>query len=167
MTVVAVDVGTRPAAPDDEQFLEAVYASTRVDEFAALSLAPQELAALLRMQFLARRSDYLARHPHARLDLVLVGEEPVGDLFVDHADDEIRVLDIAVLPAWRNRGIGTAVLRELIDRSTAVGRPLTLHVGSTNPARRLYERLGFRVVACSDNLLRLERSPGDGDDAVQ
>ena len=52
-------------------------------------------------------------------------------------------MDIALLPEYRGRGIGTALLEELLVEADATGRRVTIHVERFNPARRLYERLGF------------------------
>ena len=71
---------------------------------------------------------------------------PLGRLVLDRRTDDIRVVDVALMPEEQGQGIGTAVLREVLAEADVAGVPVTLHVVATSPARRLYERLGFRTV---------------------
>jgi ribosomal protein S18 acetylase RimI-like enzyme len=72
------------------------------------------------------------------------------------APGEIRVVDLALLPPWRGRGIGGRLLRELLAEAAAAGLPVRVHVERTNPALRLYARLGFAPAAELGPYLRLE-----------
>ncbi len=94
--------------PDDAAFLTEVYASTRADEMARLDWHEAQKRAFLRMQFEAQHKDYTARYRGARFDIIELDREPVGRLYVDRRKREIRVIDIALLPAYRGRGIGQA-----------------------------------------------------------
>lgn len=136
----------RPIRPEDEEFLAALYASTREEELAPVPWSAEQKAAFLRMQFDAQHQHYRQHYPDARFDLVLAGGEPIGRLYVDRWPAEIRLIDIALVPAWRNRGIGGELLRELMAEAEAAGKPLTIHVERFNPALRLYERLNFRQI---------------------
>jgi ribosomal protein S18 acetylase RimI-like enzyme len=90
-------------------------------------------------------------------DVVLVEGEPAGRLYVDRRDDEIRIVDIALLPEHRGHGIGTSLLGELLSEADAARKRVTIHVERLNPARRLYERLGFSVAEDKGIYLFLER----------
>lgn len=140
------EVTFRPIRADDDEFLCALYASTREEELAPVPWSAAEKAAFLRMQFDAQHRHYQEHYPKARFDLVLAAGEPIGRLYVDHWPAEIRLIDVALVPAWRNRGIGGALLRDLMAEAAAAGKPLTIHVERFNPALRLYERLGFRKI---------------------
>jgi len=72
---------------------------------------------------------------------------PAGRMLVAGGPEEIRLVDLALLPEHRNGGIGTALLRRLLAEGAARTVPVRLHVERSNPARRLYERLGFVPVA--------------------
>jgi len=137
-------VNLRPAAPDDESFLRKVFASTRIDEFKFLADQSQ-LDALINMQFNFQRQQYEAAYPHAEHNIILHDDQPIGHLFVDEGDREFTLVDIALLPEWRNAGIGRLLIEQLLTRATAVGKAVRLHVSKSNPARRLYERLGFAI----------------------
>ncbi len=141
--MMAADFALRPATAADAGFLLAVYASTRLDELAPTGWDAAQTAAFLRQQFEAQDRHYRQHFPRARFDVVQLSCLDVGRLYVDRAQDEIRVLDVALLPPARSRGVGRALLSRLLDEASASGADVTLHVERHNPARRLYERLGF------------------------
>jgi ribosomal protein S18 acetylase RimI-like enzyme len=99
------------------------------------------------MQFDAQHAYYQEHYAAASLDIILVGGEPAGRLYFERASEEFRIIDIALLPAFCNRGIGTRMLKGLQAEAAAAGKPLRIHVERFNPALRLYERLGFRPIA--------------------
>jgi ribosomal protein S18 acetylase RimI-like enzyme len=91
--------------------------------------------------------------------VVLRGEEPIGRLYLDRWPAEHRVIDIALLPAHRGRGYGGALMQDLVDEAIASSKAVSIHVEKNNPARRLYERLGFVVAGEQGVYDRLERRP--------
>ena len=99
------------------------------------------------MQFDAQHAHYQEHYAGAAFDVILVDGQPAGRLYVAREEDEIRIVDIALLPDFCNRGIGTTLLRGLQSEAAAAGKPLRIHVERFNPALRLYERLGFREIA--------------------
>jgi ribosomal protein S18 acetylase RimI-like enzyme len=135
--------GLRPATDADRDFLLSVYASTREEELAQVSWEEGAREAFLEHQFSAQDHHYRANYPGATFDVIEVDGEPAGRLYVHRGPDEIRIMDIALAPAFRGRGIGTGLLRELMEEAAGSGRSLSIHVELNNPARRLYERLGF------------------------
>ena len=136
----------RPVGAGDEAFLRVLNASTRQD-LAVVGLPPGQLDALLDLQHRARETSFRREFPGAEDRLVVVEGAPVGRLLIAREPGRTRVVDIALLPGTRGRGLGTAVLRGLLEEAQAGGWAVTLHVQAGNPARALYGRLGFRVVA--------------------
>ncbi len=136
-------ISLRLAQPPDESFLFQVYASTRADEMALVSWTADQKQAFLQMQFDAQRQSYALEFPEAVWQIVVEAGKPIGRLIVDRADDKILLADIALLPEYRNRGIGTLLLHELMSEAQQSGKPLHLHIETFNPAFHLYERLGF------------------------
>jgi ribosomal protein S18 acetylase RimI-like enzyme len=126
-------VRLRPASGGDEEVLRAVDAGTQV---------PGLPAGLVDLQYRARRTARAALDPPVRRDVVLCDGQPVGELVVQETARELRLLDFALLPAVRDRGIGTRVLAGVQER--AGNRTVRLSVRAGSPARRLYERAGFR-----------------------
>jgi ribosomal protein S18 acetylase RimI-like enzyme len=139
-------VPLRLAGPEDFDFLLRVYASTRTQELASVPWSVEQKAAFLRMQFEAQDKYYRENYSTAEFLVVLDGETPAGRLYVDRWPDEIRLMDIAVLPEHRGKGIGTRLLGDLQQEAREAGKPLRIHVERMNPALGLYERLGFQRV---------------------
>ena len=153
-------VTLRPVRPGDEELLYRVYASTRQEELAQTGWSEGQKASFLRMQFDAQSRHYREHYERAELSVILQDERPVGRLYVVRWPEEIRIVDIALLPEYRGAGIGTGLLDDLISESERRGKPISIHVERFNPALRLYERLGFREVEDKGVYLLMERSPG-------
>jgi GNAT superfamily N-acetyltransferase len=136
----------RPITPEDESFLAHLYASTRTAELARTNWSEEQKAMFCRMQFNAQTTDYQRNYPDASLDVIERNGVAAGRLLVLRTDEKIHVIDIALLPEHRGAGIGTKFLKELQAEAKAAGKPLSIHVEQFNPARRLYERLGFKQV---------------------
>ncbi len=135
----------RPVTPADEPFLFAVYASTREEEMQLVDWTPEQKHAFLQMQFRAQHTYYQQHYAGSTFDVILDNDIPAGRLYVARWPDEIRIIDIALLPPWRRQGIGSSILRTLQAEAAAAGKSLTIHVERMNPALRLYERPGFSV----------------------
>jgi ribosomal protein S18 acetylase RimI-like enzyme len=136
----------RPATPDDADFLRVVYRSTREDELNLTSWSDEEKAAFVEMQFSAQDSYYRQIHPDGRFLVILRDGLPIGRLYLVRLGDELRIVDIAILPEHRGSGIGTALLADVLAEADEVGLAVSLHVEPWNPAKRLYERHGFASV---------------------
>ena len=102
--------------------------------------------AFIAHQFSAQDEHYRSHYPGATLDVIEVDGERAGRLYVYRGEEDIRIMDIAVAPGFRGRGIGTALIEELIAEAGSTGRSLSIHVEMQNPARALYERLGFAAM---------------------
>lgn len=141
----------RPITDADAGFLFRLYASTREEEMKLTDWTEEEQAAFLRMQFDAQHRHYQEHYAGARFDLVVADGEPIGRLYVDRSPErfpgEIRLVDIALVPERRGRGLGSRLLGELMDEARDADKRLTIHVETFNPAMRLYERLGFRPIS--------------------
>jgi ribosomal protein S18 acetylase RimI-like enzyme len=150
----------RPAGRDDAELLYRVYASTRETELAGVPWDAAAREAFLRLQFTAQDRHYRARFPDARYDLVVRGEEVLGRLYLDRGGQAWQVLDLSLLPQHRGKGIGGRLLAAVLAEAGAAGRPVRLHVERSNPAQRLYARLGFRLIADEGVYLLLESKAG-------
>jgi len=118
-----------------------------------------EKDAFLRHQFDAQDAHYREHYVGASFDVIEVDGEPVGRLYVARWEDEIRIMDIALLPEHRGRSVGTQILRGLLEEGALTGKRVSIHVEMNNPALRLYERLGFVQAAVHGVYLRLDASP--------
>ena len=136
----------RPIRDDDYEFLYRVYASTREEELQQTSWDDAQKEQFLRFQFTAQGQYYQQHFTDARFEVILLAEHPVGRLYVDRRADEIRVIDIALLPEHRGAGIGGGIMHDLLAEATESGKPVRLHVEHHNRAVRLYERMGFTTI---------------------
>jgi GNAT superfamily N-acetyltransferase len=149
----------RPERNEDEAFLRELYASTRIDELASAGWSPAQTGEFLRMQFDLQRTHYRRHYPDASFLIVVIDSRPIGRLYVHYTRQDVRVLDIALVPDARGKGIGRGLLQTVLEQAARLGAPVTLHVALGNPARRLYERLGFRAVTEDALNLFMEHSP--------
>jgi len=133
----------RTVRNEDEDFLFRLYASTRQEEMSAWGWDATQQDAFLRMQFRAQRQGYAADYAGADHQVILADAEPVGRLMVHRTEKEVRLVDISVLPEYRNRGMGAALIHDLMAECQASRKALCLQVAKGNRAARLYERLGF------------------------
>ena len=155
-----MNVALRPVEPGEEEFLlYRVYASTREAELARVDWNEAQKASFLRVQFDAQDHYYRKHYAEAAFRVMLSGSLPAGRLYVARWPEEIRIVDVALLPEHRGAGLGTKLLQDLISESERAGKPLTIHVERFNPALRLYERLGFEVKEDKGVYLLMERSP--------
>ncbi len=136
----------RAATSQDREILYRIYASTRADEMAVVPWSEEQKERFLRFQFDAQHSYYMEHFKRAAFDLILLDGEPIGRLYVDRRRDEIRLIDIALLPESRGRGIGGAIMREILAEGEQAGKLVRIHVEHNNPAMRLYHRLGFEKI---------------------
>jgi ribosomal protein S18 acetylase RimI-like enzyme len=153
---MAESITLRPVSAADEAFLREVYWSTRAEELAQAPWDHEQKTAFLRMQFDAQARYYHEVYPNGAFDVILIEGEPAGRLYVNRGPDEVRIIDIAMLPAYRNRGIGTHLIGALQAEAALARKPLRIHVERFNPALRLYERLGFQPIADRGVYLFLE-----------
>jgi GNAT superfamily N-acetyltransferase len=136
-----------PVTPADEEFLLKVYASTREAELAQLAWAEGQKEIFLSWQFGLQRREYETRFPDADYNIIMVEGQPAGRIWVGSDDKQIRLLDIALLTEFQNRGVGTLLLRRLMAEASRAGKPLRHMVFVlNNDAHRFYERLGFVII---------------------
>jgi ribosomal protein S18 acetylase RimI-like enzyme len=151
-------ISLRAAGERDDAFLFRVYASTRDDLLPAIGDAAQH-EALLQMQFIAQMRHYRQCFPGSGYEVVEVDGEPAGRVWIHRAASHHRLVDIALLPEFRSRGIGSALISVLMEEAVRVGKPLGLHVEALNRAVRLYQRLGFVQIGGDGVYLEMEWNP--------
>jgi ribosomal protein S18 acetylase RimI-like enzyme len=136
-----------------------IYGSTRTDELAQTGWSVEQQTAFLTMQFNAQHRYYMEHYVGAAWTLIERDGLPIGRLYLIRWARELRIVDIALLPQDRSQGIGSAILRAIIDEGERLRLPITIHVEMFNPALRLYERLGFKQIADKGVYYLMERTP--------
>lgn len=139
------DLSYRPFVESDFGFVEALYFSTREEELALSDWPAEQKQAFLTQQHSAQHRHYATYYPNAERLIVERDGTAIGRLYVEAWTLELRIIDISLIPAVRGQGIGDAILRDVIEWGADSGKGLSIHVEKFNPARRLYQRLGFVV----------------------
>src|SRR5438105_2871111 len=134
MSVATATPTLRKALPADELSLRRVYASVRYEELSIVPWADEQRDAFLSQQFEAQDAYYREHYHPASFDVIEVDGEPVGRLYVARWEDEIRIIDIALLPEHRGAGIGTQLLERLLAEGDEAGKRVSIHVEAHNPA---------------------------------
>jgi len=137
-------ISLRPVVmPDDEAFLTDLYFTTREEDVAMWGLPEAQTGPLLEMQYRAQKMQYEAQYPDAKHEIVLLDENPVGRLMSVRDDRELFGVDLAILPEYRSKGIGTLVINELMREAKETGKIFKFSVVKSNhKAIKLYQRLG-------------------------
>ena len=150
-------VTCRPALPNDELFLRSLIKGTVSAELGA-EFWPESLRThLLAIQYDSRRQSIGTAFPRAADQIVLADGESIGWFVVDESAGEIRMVELMLVPAWRGRGAGTILIRQVLARGCVAGKPVRLSVVPSNAgAIRLYQRLGFQSTGGDESRLHMQ-----------
>ncbi|WP_160147887.1 GNAT family N-acetyltransferase [Trinickia soli] len=155
----------RPAHDHDRGFLQAVFESTRADEFAQTGWDAERIAAVLAQQFSAQDAYYRQHYLRGRFDVIVQGATAIGRLYHDWCGSEARLIDIALLPAYRGAGLGGRIVRAFVARAAARAMPIVLYVEMNNPVQALYRRLGFEPIGENGVYVQMRRAVAPFADA--
>jgi ribosomal protein S18 acetylase RimI-like enzyme len=140
-------VTLRDVTEEDRDFLRDVYATTRAAEMEMVPWSDEQKQAFVDFQFNAQDTYYREKFPLAQYSVILLDQTPVGRIYVLREEQEIRILDITVLPEYRKRGIGSHLVTNLLEEAKRAGEAVQIYVESFNPSRALFERFGFSAIS--------------------
>ncbi|MDE8651304.1 GNAT family N-acetyltransferase [Novosphingobium album (ex Liu et al. 2023)] len=140
-------ISYRALADADLPFIAELYASTRREEVARTGWPEAMREAFLRQQHEAQHRHYTQHYTDAEWLVIEARGEPIGRLYLLPGASNLHIVDISLLPVHRGAGLGGAILADVIAMAGAAGQTVSIHVEKTNPARRLYARLGFAMIA--------------------
>jgi len=126
----------RELTANDAELLYRIYSSTREEELAVTGWSAEETDAFLRMQFDAQDRYYHAQYPGASFQIILCDGQPAGRLYVAQDSTDLNIVDIALLPEFRGRAIGSTLIKELQAQAAADGRTVTIYVEKFNRWQR-------------------------------
>ncbi len=153
----SVSTTTRPVTPEDNEFLYELYKTMRAMEMGLVDWDDNQKEQFLQMQFQAQQTHYQTTFPTAEHQIILLDGHPIGRIYVDRNANEIRLLDIILLPTHRNLGIGTTYLQQLQHDAADKNVPVRFYVWQFNhDAQRFYHRLGFQTVAEAGAYIQME-----------
>lgn len=152
-------IQTRPVQEKDMLFIEKVYRSTREEELSQANWSELQKDAFIMMQSVAQDAEYNNTFPNAVFEIIEYKKKPAGRLYTGETVSELRLIDITILPEFRGKGIGTRILKSLIENAAGRKKLLTLHVEPSNPALYLYLRLGFIHINSNGSRYFMEYRP--------
>jgi ribosomal protein S18 acetylase RimI-like enzyme len=138
------EISLRLQTEADEPFLKELYASVRWPELATTGWPDGLKHAFLEQQRALQTQHYVGHYANLWRGITLCAGSLAGRMYLWQNGDDIRIVDLALLPQYRNQGIGTRLLRAVIAEARRTGTRVSLHVDEVNRARLLYQKLGFR-----------------------
>lgn len=149
----------RTAEPGDEAFLLSLFSGGRADlEWADLSEKDKD--ELIRRQYFIQQKQLLTYYPFAEYNIVLLGEQPIGRIYIYKGETVYRILDIILLPQYRRMGIGTKLLKDILREAAVLCKGVELEVAWYNDsATRLYKKLGFHTIEDKGVCCEMQWSP--------
>ncbi|HEY0832744.1 MAG TPA: GNAT family N-acetyltransferase [Azospirillum sp.] len=158
--LAALGLRLRLETEEDESFLRRLYISVRWEELAPTGWPNEQKVAFLEQQFGLQTLHYRKFYHDAAFGIVEVDGMPVGRLYLLQTAVDLRIVDVSFLPDWRGKGLGGDLIRSVFDLGRAAGTRVSINVEVFNPARRLYERLGFTPVEEKGIYILMEWRPG-------
>ena len=146
MAATHINIKLRPASETDISFLSTLYATTRTEEMLLVPWSDSQKQSFLDQQFEAQHQFYHQQFPDAEFHMVMKNNKPIGRLYVDQRKDEIRLIDIALMPEYRGEGIGSKLIKQVLRQARNQSKAVRIHVETNNPAIRMYRRLGFKQI---------------------
>jgi GNAT superfamily N-acetyltransferase len=147
----AMPIALRPARSDDFDFCARLYFS-----------GMDEIIRELKLDMARQTADLRERWDVAEVEIITSSGADVGWMQSSIQDGARFIEQIFIGAPFQRRGIGAEVIYRLIDRANRAGQPVTLGVVKTNPARHLYERLGFRTTHEDDRKFYMRREADAG-----
>lgn len=149
----------RPIEQSDLPFLRQVYSSTRMEELAITNWTDEQKEAFFTFQFEAQHSYYQTHYNDTAFWVIVWNGVQIGRLYLADWPSELRIVDIALLPAYRRQGLGSTIITAILQEAERLALPVRIHVERFNPALRLYERLGFQQIEDKGLYYFLEKQP--------
>ncbi len=143
-TNITSNIKLRPSVPEDENFLVAVYGSTRQQELAMVPWTDEQKEAFIRFQLQAQLTHYQTEYPNAEYSIILFEAQPVGRLYLDRREAEIRIMDITLLPEHRGKGVSSPIIRHLMEEASASGKKLSINLDKLSQSQPIFEQFGFK-----------------------
>jgi len=130
----------------DVAFLCKLYCTTRWDEVMQAPWDDKQRHKFLQQQFEAQHKHYQSHYPRSEYLIIQQNKQAIGRIYVDRNDTSICLIDIALMPEHKNQGLGTKLLKELLQEAQQTQKKIVIHVEKFNPAYQWYLKHGFHQV---------------------
>lgn len=132
-----------PITHSDEPFLLALYESVRAEEMALVPWSEEQKKTFLNFQFQAQHQHYTTKYPHGSFQTIEFEGEKIGRLYLCELEDEVRIIDLTILPDFRGKGFGSEILTDVLSKAT---KPVRVYLENFNRFKLLFESFGFRMI---------------------
>lgn len=149
----------RPISESDAELLFEIYASTREAELKLVDFWTNEQKELfLRQQFHAQHIYYQEHYSESFFGVILKDKKAIGRLYINFFEENnsMSIIDIALFPTYRGNGIGKSLLEDILAYAKKIEKRVEIYVEAMNPAKRLYDRLGFKTIEEGQIYLKME-----------
>ena len=133
-----------PITRSDEPFLLALYSAIRAEELAVVSWNADQKAAFLQSQFQAQHLHYTTKYPKGLFQTIKFETKKIGRLYLAELEDEIRIIDLTILPEERGKGFGSEIISDILQKAA---KPVRIYLESFNQSNDLFKRLGFQIIS--------------------
>ena len=140
------EIHLKPIESGDESFLFQIFAATRAEEMARVPWDNSLKQAFLWSQFQAQSEQYRIKYPAGDFSIILLDNQPAGRLYLGRLDDQLRIIDLALLPEFRRQGIAGKIMADLMAESRQKQKPIRVYVESFNPTLSWFFKLGFQKI---------------------
>lgn len=148
-----------PATAADAALIEEIYFYTRNEEFSSLGWTEEQVKIFLKMQCEFQQKSYQLQFQKAESSIIFNNEQKIGRLIIERTENEIKLVDIALLPQFRNAGIGSKLIGDLIEEAKQCDKTITLQVAKSNTAAlRLYLKFGFEITDENDLYISMKKN---------
>jgi GNAT superfamily N-acetyltransferase len=129
--------------PEDEVVFRHLYAEVRAPELRITPWSDVEKQIFCDGQYTAQDNHYRAHYADLEQWAVCHDSMVIGRMYLATFKGLLILMDITIAAVWRGQGIGSNLLTDVVRQADLAAREMHLHVEPDNPARRLYQRLGF------------------------
>ncbi len=148
----------RPIQDEDLMVLNEIYGSTREKELKqVVEWNDEQKKNFVLQQFMAQHDYYQKNYIGAAFYTIQKNKVAIGRLYIHENFQEkgVRIIDIAILPNWQNKGIGKSILKDILAKASKLNRAVSIHVETFNPAMKLYKKLGFEKISETNGVYHL------------
>lgn len=142
-------ISLRPAAAEDAVFVDQLTRSVMESYVRQTWQTEEQVEAYF----------YKNRFDQPTTKIIQYDGKDIGRVSVLTGENQISIDNIHILPEHQNKGVGSSIIQKILDQAASLNLPVTLHVLKTNPAKNLYDALGFSVLEDETHRYYMKRPP--------
>jgi ribosomal protein S18 acetylase RimI-like enzyme len=133
--IMLQSIGFRPAVENDFDFLYALHTAT-MKEYVNKTWGDDAF----------QENMFRKNYVPSQIQVITLAGNDIGMISIEEMDEDMFLRVIEIHPIYQRQGLGTTIIQKIIDDAAHQKKPVRLQVLKVNPAKRLYDRLGFSVI---------------------